>query len=122
MSDAVLLMLPGGSVSTFSVPLSPAIAAQVAAGTLKPVEDTFPLGELDGEGGVSRVETPPNPVDPVVEEPAVVDPSTVAPPRGNASLSEWVEFAVSQGMPRDEALGLKRNDLKARFVLDNGEG
>jgi len=37
-------------------------------------------------------------------------------PRGNASTEEWISYAVSQGMPRDEAACLSRDQIKARFA------
>lgn len=36
-------------------------------------------------------------------------------PAGNAGKAEWVEFAVAQGMARDEAESLNRNELRGRF-------
>jgi hypothetical protein len=37
-------------------------------------------------------------------------------PRGNASHDAWLEFAVSQGMDRQEAAGLTRDQIRARFA------
>jgi hypothetical protein len=37
-------------------------------------------------------------------------------PRGNAAHSAWLEFAVSQGMSRQEAEGLTRDQIRARFA------
>jgi hypothetical protein len=37
-------------------------------------------------------------------------------PRGNASHTQWLEFAVSQGMGRQEAEGLTRDQIRARFA------
>jgi hypothetical protein len=39
-----------------------------------------------------------------------------AMPRGNASHAQWAEFAVAQGMPRTEAEGLTRDQIRARFA------
>jgi hypothetical protein len=39
-----------------------------------------------------------------------------AMPRGNASHDLWLAYAVSQGMSRDEAAGLTRDQLRARFM------
>jgi hypothetical protein len=36
-------------------------------------------------------------------------------PRGNASHEAWAEFAVSQGMDRQEAMSLTRDQIRARF-------
>lgn len=37
-------------------------------------------------------------------------------PRGNASHEQWLRFAVSQGMDRQEAAGLTRDQIRARFT------
>ncbi len=37
-------------------------------------------------------------------------------PRGNASHDQWLQFAVSQGMPREEAAGLTRDAIRMRFT------
>lgn len=37
-------------------------------------------------------------------------------PRGNASHDEWLSYAVSQGMPREEAAALTRDQIRARFT------
>lgn len=39
-----------------------------------------------------------------------------AMPRGNASHEAWASYAVTQGMDRDEAAGLSRDQIKARFT------
>lgn len=39
-----------------------------------------------------------------------------AMPRGNASLDTWRNYAVSQGMTRDEASEMTRDQIKARFT------
>jgi hypothetical protein len=36
-------------------------------------------------------------------------------PAGNASRETWISYAISQGMPRDEATALSRDQIKARF-------
>lgn len=115
MGDSVNLRLPNGVVSTFSVPLPDAIAKQVAAGKLKPVESaTTPDGGLDGDGGAERVSAPPT----LVPD-AETDPSSVPPPAGNASQAEWAAYAVTQGMDPDEAATLKREEIKARIVPED---
>lgn len=55
---------------------------------------------------------------PVIVRPPEVRPETLTPPRGNASTEDWIAYAVSQGMSKDEALGLRRDEIKARLVLD----
>jgi hypothetical protein len=37
-------------------------------------------------------------------------------PKGNASHESWLAFAVNQGMDRQEAAGLTRDQIKARFT------
>lgn len=37
-------------------------------------------------------------------------------PKGNASHEAWLSYAVAQGMPRDEAAGLTRDQIKGRFT------
>lgn len=39
-----------------------------------------------------------------------------AMPKGNQSHETWLAYAVSQGMPRDEAAQLTRDQIKARFM------
>jgi hypothetical protein len=36
-------------------------------------------------------------------------------PKGNASHETWLQYAVSQGMPRTEAVELSRDEIRARF-------
>jgi hypothetical protein len=36
-------------------------------------------------------------------------------PRGNASHAQWVDFAITQGMGREEAMALTRDQIRARF-------
>lgn len=36
-------------------------------------------------------------------------------PKGNASHEVWLSYAIAQGMPREEAAGLTRDQIKARF-------
>ena len=40
-----------------------------------------------------------------------------AMPRGNASHEAWLAYAIAQGMPRAEATGLSRDQIKARFAV-----
>lgn len=104
MTGHLHLQLPGGAVNTFSLPLTPAIEKQVAAGTLKPVEDV-PPDVLDGDGDAERVSASPP-----------VDGEHMEQPAGNATQSDWAAYAVWLGMHPDEAAGLKREELKARIV------
>src|SRR5580693_4874247 len=40
----------------------------------------------------------------------------VPQPAGNASRETWISYAIAQGMPRDEATALSRDQIKARFA------
>jgi hypothetical protein len=44
------------------------------------------------------------------------DTGAVPMPKGNASAEAWISYAVSQGMDRDEAVSMSRDQLKARFT------
>ena len=37
-------------------------------------------------------------------------------PAGNASRESWISYAIGQGMPREEAASLTRDQIKARFA------
>lgn len=37
-------------------------------------------------------------------------------PKGNASHEQWLTYAVSQGMPREQAASLNRDQIRARFM------
>lgn len=101
MGDSFNVTLPGGAVMTLSEPIPDHLRKQLAKGVLKPVDSAFsPQAEPDGEGGESRVDSPP-PADPA------------AAPAGNASRDEWEAYAVREGVPEDEASGLGREALKA---------
>ena len=46
---------------------------------------------------------------------AAAEEKASAAPASNASKSAWAEYAVRQGMPEDEAHGMSRDALAARF-------
>jgi hypothetical protein len=46
---------------------------------------------------------------------AAVTPESMMP-KGNASHADWLQYAVSQGMPRTEAAELSRDEIRARFT------
>lgn len=46
---------------------------------------------------------------------ALEQPEDVEQPAGNASHDEWAAYAIAQGMSEEEAEGLSRNELRARF-------
>jgi hypothetical protein len=50
------------------------------------------------------------------EELATGEEVSVPMPRGNASHAEWMSYAMSAGMPREEASGLSRDQIKQRFT------
>ncbi|GAA2772819.1 hypothetical protein GCM10010470_00410 [Saccharopolyspora taberi] len=54
------------------------------------------------------------------EQPAAPASGPVEMPKPSARKSDWLDYAVSQGMSRDDAESLTRDDL-ARFFTD-GEG
>lgn len=51
-----------------------------------------------------------------LEEAAGLKDEAVPQPAGNASREAWISYAVSQGMDRDEAANLSRDQIKARFA------
>jgi hypothetical protein len=56
--------------------------------------------------------------DPVADPPAAgeaPEPPDPERPKGNASAEAWRAYAVTRGMTPEEAAGLNRDDLVARF-------
>jgi hypothetical protein len=54
----------------------------------------------------------------VGEDVAPARPDVIPEPSGNASRAEWAAYAIGQGMTRDEADDLTRDELRARFAPD----
>ena len=79
-----------GNVFGFPLPLPPAIRKQVDAGYL--IE---PGAEIESE---------------------LAEHETVPKPRGNASVTRWIAYAVSQGLPAAEAAQMARDEIRARFT------
>jgi hypothetical protein len=50
------------------------------------------------------------------EQLAASETVEAAQPKGNASQEAWLSYAISQGMPREEAAGLTRDQIRARFT------
>jgi hypothetical protein len=50
------------------------------------------------------------------EQLAAAETVEASQPKGNASHETWLSYAVAQGMTRDEAAGLTRDQIKARFT------
>lgn len=47
---------------------------------------------------------------------ATLEPEGPRAPAGNASREAWIGYAVSQGMPADEAAALSRDQIRQRFA------
>lgn len=91
MGGSVQLRNPDtGTTFGFSLPLPPAVAAQVRSGEL--VE---PGAQIEAE---------------------LREHETVPMPRGNASLARWIEYAASQGLDGPEVTAMTRNEIRARFT------
>ena len=75
------------------LPLPPGVQAQLDKGVLQ-IDTEYEAREDLGKG------------------------SDVANPiiRGNASHEQWADYALTQGMPREEAAGLSRDQIRARFA------
>lgn len=80
------------------------------------VRDDSPQAKLWGES--SRRIT----AEPIVEQEAPEVPAEVPevkelePPRGNASLEEWAEYALSKGVAGEDLNGLKQSEIRALFA------
>lgn len=93
-----------GAVLSFSEPLPPAIAAQVARGILRTAEPplTVPVAP----------DTPP--AEPEAAQPPAERPGP-ARPSARSSAAAWRAYAVSQGMPKGRAAALTKAALRAEF-------
>ncbi len=45
-----------------------------------------------------------------------MDAPLIPPPHDQAPHSEWMAYAVSQGMPEEQAAGLTRDQIRVRFM------
>jgi hypothetical protein len=51
-----------------------------------------------------------------LEQAAGMKDEALPMPPGNGSREAWISYAISQGMARDEAANLSRDQIKARFA------
>ena len=51
-----------------------------------------------------------------LQEAAGLNDEPLPMPAGNASRETWISYAIAQGMPREEAVNLSRDQIKARFA------
>lgn len=125
--STLLCVGENGARIGFTEPLQENMVERIRDGKIRVLEqfDEVPgnpptAGEVSGPGvGVSALPATV-PDTPIIEQVPVVRAETLPVPRGNASTDEWIAYAVSQGMPHQEAVGLKRDEIKARLVLDEG--
>ena len=123
----VLCVGENGAEVGFTEPLQPNMRARIDAGKLRVTAELDDPGVPPTAGEVSGTDVGTAlpalvPDTPVVDEVPVPRADTLTVPRGNASKDEWMAYAISQGMDRDEAVSLKRDEIKARLVLDDDEG
>jgi hypothetical protein len=76
--------------------LPPGVQAQLDAGRLQIDSDYDARQALEASAGLK-------------DEPLPM-------PAGNSSRETWISYAISQGMARDEATALSRDQIKARFA------
>ena len=74
-----------------------------------------------GTGDLTRVNEDGTPYEPDVPDEAQPPDAPPLPAR-TAQRAEWVDFACSQGMDRDEAASMTKAQLIARFTQAEGEG
>ena len=98
----------GGLRLHLDEPLSPQMADQVAKGHLVPV---------DGETAEPEEEAPQAPVAADPEAPA-------SKPNANSRVDEWRAYAISLGMPEEDAADATKKDLQeyVQVVEDAGDG
>lgn len=100
-------------------------SAPIATEAEDPNTDAEPIGFVDTSEGVPSGSPlspvpPTGVINPAVPGSGVVEPEGNSdeadkPPAKSASKPEWEDFAVSQGMPRNEAESTKKDDLIAQF-------
>jgi hypothetical protein len=89
----------GGLRLHLDEPLSDQMADQVSRGQLQPVDDT-PAPADEGVGPEDEL----------------------ARPAENAPVADWRDYAVSLGMPEDEAKAMKKADIIAWVGVAEGAG
>ncbi|MFE4420438.1 hypothetical protein [Streptomyces sp. NPDC056817] len=96
----------GGLRLHLDEPLSPQMADQIARGHLVPVDDE-PAEESAPEAGQSGDD----------------GQAPVKRPNANAKVDDWRAYAVSLGMPEDEAAAATKADLQEWVqVAEDGSG
>lgn len=110
------LMGTGGAVFTFEDPLPDHIAKQWAKGDLvrveadgSPADEPFPPEDDDEDEVLAAPEDGSEDGEEAEDERPVRKPNTAA------SKADWVAWAVSQGMPEDEAESMTRMALIEQF-------
>lgn len=104
MAEFIWLRGESGALLSFSLPLHPGIRHRLDTGDLVRVnEDGTPWAEPDDE--------PDEPED-------VPPPDAPALPDRKATRAVWAEFAISQGMDREQAASMTRAQLIAEFTQE----
>ncbi|MFF2852683.1 hypothetical protein ACFVT5_41280 [Streptomyces sp. NPDC058001] len=99
----------GGLRLLLDEPLSPEMAKQVARGHLVPVVDEVP--EVEPEA--PKTPTPP------------ADPNApVEKPTANSKVDDWRAYAISVGMPEEDAAGATKKDCQeyVQVIEDANDG
>jgi hypothetical protein len=99
VAETVWLEGEGGAVLTMPAPLPPAVQKRVDAGLMR----VLPAPE-EAQEAPEGAAVPP-------------EPDEVPMPSNGASRAEWEAYAISQGMGREKAEGLTRNQLAAAMRL-----
>jgi hypothetical protein len=101
MTDTMWIRGENGAIHEMSVPLSPHIQRRIDRGDLTHVtEDGSPWVEPDDSG----------------QEPEGSQPPDAPPlPKRTENRAVWTDFAVSQGMDREQAAAMTKNDLIGVF-------
>jgi hypothetical protein len=115
-----------GAIMSFSEPLPAVIEAQVARGTLRPLEPpreaiTVPVvPDTAGAGEKLQATLDEGPPDKPPPEPQPSSPppgpGPVRAPSVRASAGAWRAYAVSQGVPAGKAAAMTKSALISRFT------
>ena len=108
MAEQMWIRGENGALHCMDVPLPPGIQDRLDKGDLVRVnEDGTPWREPD---------------EPVLEPPHGDLPPDAPPlPKKTEPRAAWTEFAVSQGMDREEAASMTKAELIERFTPPSGE-
>ena len=108
MAEQMFIMGENGSLQVFDVPLPLGIQHRLDKGDLVRVNE-------DGTPWIA-------PGEPVVEPPRGDLPPDAPPlPKKTDNRAVWTEFAVSQGLDREEAASMTKAELIERFTPPTGE-